>query len=586
VRHFARIACVLILLAACGGAAAPDPLYKKASDAVATKSLKSLVPQIDQQLEPLLIMLNPGDFDRLTELAALREFAKYFGRLENLDEQIDQIPTLQWLVTQPQLLKTLMMAVSDQDAPDQVLHVLVALRADQKERLEEFPDLAAAMCVVWDAPWNQANAALGPATPDPDPRNDLVQPRMLMRYYMASRGQLRFDPKTLPWQLSAYVVDNVAGLPELQWAQQRFAKRGAVGAVFFDVPYDYARYTGEADAKMKDRSYTLQNLMLYGGICGDQAYFAAHVARALGVPATICTGHGATEGTGHAWIGYLDVRGEHASWNFTEGRYPENQYWQGKVIDPQTREGITDADVSLLAELQYSNPHDRLTSDALCKVADLLGDPKKPELYMQAIKLSSGNPRAWHALAKLAADLKLDPQDATRLRSAIEKFAVKRYPDFALNLLMTSVSGRGSDQQIKALEDMRPMFSNRPDLLAKIRMAQGDRYRVDKRLDEAIAVYGDVLDRYLNIGPIVLEAMDHVDQMLHEAGALPRLAAIYRTVWQRMPQPEASIVVGGTPFYRVGANYRDVLNEMGQANAAATVQSRLDALSSTTAGHR
>jgi hypothetical protein len=95
-----------------------------------------------------------------------------------------------------------------------------------------------------------------------------------------------------------------------------------------------------------------------------------------------------------------------------------------------------------------------------------------------------------------------------------------------------------------------------------------------------------VLDRYLNIGPIVLEAMDHVDQMLHEAGALPRLAAIYRTVWQRMPQPEASIVVGGTPFYRVGANYRDVLNEMGQANAAATVQSRLDALSSTTAGHR
>ena len=114
-RHFIRIACVLIMLAACGGAAAPDPLYKKASDALATKSLKSLVPQIDQQLEPLLIMLNPGDFDRLTELAALREFAKYFGRLEILDEQIDQIPTLQWLLTQPQFLKTLMMAVSDQE---------------------------------------------------------------------------------------------------------------------------------------------------------------------------------------------------------------------------------------------------------------------------------------------------------------------------------------------------------------------------------------------------------------------------------------------------------------------------------------
>src|SRR5262245_37543820 len=137
------------MLAACSGAAAPDPLYKKASEAVASQSLKSLVPQIDQQLEPLLIMLNPGDFDRITELVALREFAKYFGRLENLDQDLQQIPTLQWLLTQPQLLKTLMMAVSDADAPDQVLHVLVTLRADQKERLEEFPDLAAAMCVVW-----------------------------------------------------------------------------------------------------------------------------------------------------------------------------------------------------------------------------------------------------------------------------------------------------------------------------------------------------------------------------------------------------------------------------------------------------
>jgi hypothetical protein len=280
------------------------------------------------------------------------------------------------------------------------------------------------------------------------------------------------------------------------------------------------------------------------------------------------------------------MRGDRAAWNFTEGRYPENQYWLGRVIDPQTREAITDADVSLLAELQYSTPRNRLTSDALCKVADLLGDTRKPELYMQAITLSSGNPRAWHALAKLGADLKLDAQDAARLRAAIERFAVKRYPDFALDLLIASISGRGTDQQLKQLEDMRPLFTSRPDLLAKIRMTQAERYRLDKRPAEALAVYGDVLDHYLNIGPIVLEAMDRVDQMLHEKGALDRLAAIYRTVWQRMPQPESSIVVQGTPFYRVGSHYRELLEELGQTAAAVSVQARLDALTSVTAGHR
>jgi hypothetical protein len=310
------------------------------------------------------------------------------------------------------------------------------------------------------------------------------------------------------------------------------------------------------------------------------------VARAIGVPAATCTGHGATEGTGHAWVGFLDTQGDRAAWNFTQGRYPENQYWQGRVVDPQTREPITDADVSLLAELQNSNRRDRLASDALCKIADLVEESRRPEVYTRAIDLAAGNPRPWHALAKLGAQAKLTPEQSAAVRAALEKFAVKRYPDFAFAVMQRAISGRGSEQQLKLLAEMRPWFSARPDLLAKIRLAEGDLYRKDNQPVRAMAAYGEVLDRNLNIGPVVLEAIAHMDDLLSEMRQIPRLIAVYQIVWQRMPQPEASIAVQGTPFYRVGARYRDLLVEMGHASLAQTVQTRLDSLTSTVGSPR
>jgi hypothetical protein len=568
----------LLMVACCAAApeapapAAPDPLITQAVDAVKSGNLKSIIPKVERDLEPLLAALRPDDYDRITQLSALREFARYFGRLNRLRD--DQRATLTWLVTKPQLLRTLMMSVSPYDSPEQVLAVLITLQTDHKDRLEEFPDLTAATCVVWDrlAPERTPEADNIPV--------DMPRPRLLMRYFINARAQIRFDLRQLPWQLATYVVESQVGPDELVWALQRYARRGSIGGAFFDVPYDYGRYSGMGPS-LGDRPYTLPNLMQFGGICADQAYFAVEVARAVGVPAAVCTGHGATEGTGHAWVGFLDTRGDRAAWNFTEGRYPENQYWQGRVIDPQTREAITDADVSLLAELQHTDTRQRLTSDALCKVADLIEEPRRPEVYMLAINLAAGNPRPWHALAQLAAQMKLTDAQNDALRSAIEKFAVKRYPDFAFVIVQTSISGRGTDEQLKLLAGMRPSFTARPDLLAKIRLAEGDLYRKEKRPAQAMAAYGDVLDRYLNIGPVVLETMSHVDDLLSESQQIQRLIAVYRIVWGRMPQPEASIAVQGTPFYRVGSRYRDLLNEMGQPVMAQSVQTRLDSLTST-----
>jgi hypothetical protein len=567
-----------ILVVICFGAgpkqAPPDPLIAQASDAVAAGELASFVTSVQQELEPILVQLNQADQDQLTHLVALREFGQYFGRIKTKDLDSDQQQTLQWLADEPKLLNTLMMAISDDDAPDRVLAVLTALHADQKNRLEDFPDLTTAICVVWDAP-AQRN--------DDDGKLAVARAVRLMRYY--SRQNFRFNLQKLPWKLATYVVDNVVSEDEIAWALQRYSGRQAIGGIYFDVPYDYDSFYGTSnDPNKKDRAHTLQNLVRFGGVCIDQAYFATQVARSLGIPATICTGQGGTGEVGHAWVGYLDLSGDSLAWNFSEGRYAEYQFWKGEVDDPQTRHSTTEADVSMLAELGRSSQRDRLASDALCKVADMFDKTRRADIYMKAVNLSPGNSRAWQGLAELGATLDLTDRQRNNLKAALEKFAVRQYPDFALAILMRSISGCENMQQERALEQMQTMF-DRPDIKTQIRLAQGDLAMREKRPGDAMFAYGQVLNLYGSSGPLVLETMQHVDTLLHETGNLNLLSTIYRDAWQHLPQPEGSAYVKSTPFYILGMRYKELLVEAADARDAQAVQNRLDSLTAAADSH-
>ena len=90
---------------------------------------------LDRDLEPLLAALRPADYDRITQLSALREFARYFGRLNRLRD--DQRATLAWLVTKPQLLRTLMMSVSRFDSPEQEVYLSLWRTYDRLRALED-----------------------------------------------------------------------------------------------------------------------------------------------------------------------------------------------------------------------------------------------------------------------------------------------------------------------------------------------------------------------------------------------------------------------------------------------------------------
>lgn len=584
---FARMTLFLMLAAsalsaAAQGKAAPasDALAAAAQRAAADGALAAFVESLNGQVDQLLS--DPSKIDRpaAARLAGYREFGRYFDTLKPASDA--QRQTLAWLAAQPRLVASLMLAVSGDDDPARVLEVLTALRASAPDAVGGFPDLAAAFCVVWDDLPGEPDLGERKTSPKkgPAPLNAAALAR-IWQHCTLSRAKLQNDPTTLPYQLAIFVVDNPISQEELNWVLTRYRGRAFSGRIYQQVPYDVdAFYTGQS-ARRGNRPYTLANVLRYGGVCNDQAYFAAHVAKTLGIPAAICTGQGGTGRGVHAWTGFLQKKGRQATWDFEEARYEEHLYWSGTVIDPQTHQVLTDADVALSAQLLETSPADRLASAALVKLSDRAAEERRAEIYTAAIDLSPGNRNAWMALADLGAAGKLTDEQANRVVDVIGRFALKDYPDFAFAVCCRMIDGRDAEQRMAALEKMERMFVQRPDLVAAAIVARGDLLHKLNRADEALAAYSDALTRNILAGPIVLTAIQRADALLRERHELPRLAELYETTWRQLPEPEPSVFAVTTPYYKVGEQYAALMKDMGDTAKERAITQQLEQLLAT-----
>ncbi len=462
-------------------------------------------------------------------------------------------------------------------------------------QLNDFANLAAAICVVHDRPFTRRINEHMTTAPDPV---------AIFEYYTTNEKLMLYGVRNVPAELLVYVVDTTSSIDEMRWALQRYAGDTQVGRHFFDITYDYGYFKSGTGKKIAGADYTLPNILRFGGVCADQAYFAMEIGKAIGVPTTYTTGSSAE--VGHAWVGFLQTHGDRLFWNFDVGRYEEYRGIRGDVEDPQTRHDFPDSAVSLLAELLGTPGHrtqavDRQASaaltDATLRIADaaVAGQTIKPEtfdppltdarrmprkvsvdsaleLLAAALNENFADRRAWYVIGALAEQNKLTLDQKRTWSDALLNRCGGKYPDFALAVLAPMIATVDDPAtQDRLWQTAFQKFQARADLAAEILMDRAALWEKQNATEKAGNVYLEIINRYCNAGPFVLSALAKAEELLGDHKE--KVLQLYAESWARIQKPEdmAGPFMQQSNWFRVGAMYADRLTAAGQSRQAQAV---------------
>jgi hypothetical protein len=225
----------------------------------------------------------------------------------------------EWVLSTPAAMEAWLLTVRPADNTAKALAQWSTLAQADPAAKEKYMNLALACSLVFEEPrkveWNGSQTI----TLSADQR---------YAYYTkhAAKGDLAVNPdklsaRDLVWTVAAPIPES-----ELEWALKKMNLRQKTwGNAYGSIVYDMERAVKDTN---KYDEYTFAEIQKKGGICGDQAYYTAYTARAVGIPAAIVSGDG-SRGP-HAWATWLS---EDNQWSFA-GRF--GGYPLGHVSNPQT----------------------------------------------------------------------------------------------------------------------------------------------------------------------------------------------------------------------------------------------------------
>lgn len=403
-----------------------------------------------------------------------------------------------WLFANREFSRSFFEALSPLDYPPAVIGILDTLHRADSRRFERHALLALAIAIVYDVPppphWphGQVDAARLPRRLPP-----AVE---AFSYWAAAddRNQLLHRLSRLSVTELKFVVDSPAPFPEMDWARQSVRLPLTRLAETYDaVKYRHDRVQGNVVAWPGGR-YTLPAILEDGGICVDQAYFAAQVGKARGVPTLVFRGVG-LDGR-HAWFGYL---GPGERWQMDAGRHAEQRYVLGVAFDPQTWRDISDHEISFLAEGFRRLPSYRQSRLHLWFAQEFRRGARLDEAgaaARKAVNFERRNLRAWDLLLELQAAQGNDPRGREALlREAA--LAFQRYPDLNVSFLRRVAEALREQGNVSAAEQEERLIARkyqgeRADLSVGQAAEALTRAMQSQSIAEQLRVYQFGLDQY------------------------------------------------------------------------------------------
>lgn len=456
-----------------------------ADNGLAAAMQQSAMQSRDHRFDPIL--KNDLLATLLDQAAVIRRVGA--GTLAALCEQPATAAFIGWLMTNRPAMEDLLVSMSPEvDARGMLERWAGLWNGDEPAARNAYFSLALACAIDFARPVKMVNG--GTSSQD-----DTVDMASRYAYFrdLAGKHALKTDIADMPaWQL-CWVVDANVPNSELDWARFHVNhSQREMGKAYGDVRYRMDKIK-RGNEIYKNSEYTLEQIRREGGICGDQAHYAATAAKAHGIPAMVIGGDG--DLGGHAWMGYM---ASSKDWVFDAGRIGAN-YANGRTTDPQTGKPIGENALKILADPQRRSEK-WLRSYQHLWLATAFQERSR-ELAAKAFEVGMNlAPRNLDLFSAYVAFLKSDATPPDIMKDAIRdmRVAFRNYPD-----------------QMKVANELEAELALRTEGAEE---AAEVVHRQTRRMESK---FGDRTD-------ILLENLDREIAMLEKAGLTNDIERLYR----------------------------------------------------------
>ncbi|MBL8892105.1 MAG: hypothetical protein JNL67_19170 [Planctomycetaceae bacterium] len=460
---------------------------------------------------------------------------------------------LEWMNTHSDLKEEFYTAISPSD--DQIqsaLQVFQALKQKYPDQMAQYGNLAIAVAVTWDRRDNVFQVTHLAQQCKAVPIGSPVGPLENFAFIVDNPKVMQGRGEWLPWEFLCHIVNHETPLQEREWALQRFLPvRAMFGKCYSDVPYDMPMLESQGQVtKMDGHEYTLPNLLALGGVCAQQADFAARVGKSLAVPAAYVSGESANQGR-HAWVMWVEVKNVNKSSIVfsleSHGRYNYDKYYVGKLKDPQSGKEITDRQLELRLHNIGTNPIAKRHVDRLVELFPYFAEKhqltlrEKFDYWQQLQRLCVGHEAVWREMSKMAGNPEVKKTQKNELKKLVNDLfrTFSNYPDFTWEIFDSLVYSEESPaERSKLYERLVLMYTKveRPDLACEARLKVAQLQVVDGKKIEAVQGLSETIYAFPDEGRYVPKMLDQVELICNEIeDSDVHLLAFYDRFLPRIP---------------------------------------------------
>jgi hypothetical protein len=364
----------------------------------------------------------------------------------------------------------------------------LAIREKFPKESDTLANLVVAFAIVWDNPAVVKHIMIQ-CVPELYEKPPEICP-YLDSFGWYVKNEKTFCPwfKDTPWRLLVHLAAEGISLSERDWAMGKYKFDPTLGKVYSTVQYDYSKLK-DRWGKLAGKPYTLANVLQYGGVCRDQAFFARAVCRAVGMPAYMASGQGNTPGASHAWVGWIvkDNQGYHLE---SHGRYAFDKYFTARIIDPSSGQEIYDYLVGIEAK-GLSNEKGYDEADVYYRVWSEVGEKMeaqpRAQLLTEAVKRNPFHREAWLELGLATASGNL-PQSFAAQQWDYLLASFKEFPDFTYHMARNfALMFKTAPEKFRFFETTAKIFTlqKRQDLVADLRVDEIEMCLAENRKDLA-----------------------------------------------------------------------------------------------------